>query len=613
MPELNVSDLSSRKVLVRSLGILERRDRRKILVVALVQIFLSGLDLLGVAVIGVIGALAANGIAQKSPGNRASAFLEFIGLEDASLQQQVGVLSIIAVLVFIAKTLITLVISRRILFYLSRVAARMSAQLVSRLLSSQLVTLQQKTVQEQMFAVTSGVATITVGIIGIIVTLISDVALMIILTAGLFIVEPLIAVINLIAFALVGLALHKGMHMRALKLGDKQTTISIISNQRIFEVLTSYREAFVKNRRGFYAKTIGDDRMKIAETSAELGFMPQISKYIIEATVIVVAVLVCGAQFLISDVTRAIGVLAVFMAASLRIAPAVLRLQQSFVSIRSSIGSAKPTLDLIESLGKDNVAVDVDPIPRTEHEGFKGHIKICDLSFSYPQSKGLVISDLSSEISEGDVVAVVGPSGAGKTTLIDLILGILDPKEGEIEISGVPPLEAIRKWSGAIAYVPQDVMIMNGTVKQNVCMGFDDTKVEDDLVWNALKLSHLDTFVASLPLKLNAEVGDRGAKISGGQRQRLGIARALVTKPALLVLDEATSALDGETEAGIADSIQNMRGKTTIIMIAHRLSTVRGADRVIYMDGGKLIACGSFDYVRTIVPDFDKQAQLMGL
>ena len=613
MPELNVSDLSSRKVLVRSLGILERRDRRKILVVALVQIFLSGLDLLGVAVIGVIGALAANGIAQKSPGNRASAFLEFIGLEDASLQQQVGVLSIIAVLVFIAKTLITLVISRRILFYLSRVAARMSAQLVSRLLSSQLVTLQQKTVQEQMFAVTSGVATITVGIIGIIVTLISDVALMIILTAGLFIVEPLIAVINLIAFALVGLALHKGMHMRALKLGDKQTTISIISNQRIFEVLTSYREAFVKNRRGFYAKTIGDDRMKIAETSAELGFMPQISKYIIEATVIVVAVLVCGAQFLISDVTRAIGVLAVFMAASLRIAPAVLRLQQSFVSIRSSIGSAKPTLDLIESLGKDNVAVDVDPIPRTEHEGFKGHIKIRDLSFSYPQSKGLVISDLSSEISEGDVVAVVGPSGAGKTTLIDLILGILDPKEGEIEISGVPPLEAIRKWSGAIAYVPQDVMIMNGTVKQNVCMGFDDTKVEDDLVWNALKLSHLDTFVASLPLKLNAEVGDRGAKISGGQRQRLGIARALVTKPALLVLDEATSALDGETEAGIADSIQNMRGKTTIIMIAHRLSTVRGADKVIYMDGGKLIACGSFDYVRTIVPDFDKQAQLMGL
>lgn len=613
MTELNASDLSTRRILVRSLGLLERRDRRNILVVAFVQIFLTGLDLLGVAVIGVIGALAANGIAQKSPGDRASAFLGLVGLEDASMQRQIGILSIIAVLVFITKTLITLVISRRILFYLSRVAARMSAQLVSRLLSSQLVTLQQKTIQEQMFAVTSGVATVTVGIIGIIVTLISDVALMIILTAGLFIIEPLIAVINLIAFTFVGLALHKGMHMRALKLGDKQTAVSILSNQRIFEVLTSYREVFVKNRRGFYAKTIGEDRMKIAETSAELGFMPQISKYVIEAAVIIIAVLVCGTQFLISDATRAVGVLAVFMAASLRIAPAVLRFQQSFVSIRSSIGSARPTLELIESLGRDIITLETDSIPRTEHQDFKGEIKIYEVSFKYPQSKGMVVSEFSLDVTEGDVVAVVGPSGAGKTTIIDLVLGILQPKDGEIEISGVPPLEAIRKWSGAIAYVPQDVMIMNGTVKQNVCMGFDETKVEDDLVWNALKLSHLDTFVASLPLKLDAQVGDRGAKISGGQRQRLGIARALVTKPALLVLDEATSALDGETEAGIADSIQNMRGKTTVIMIAHRLSTVRGADKVIYMDSGKLIACGSFDYVRTIVPDFDKQAQLMGL
>jgi ATP-binding cassette, subfamily B, bacterial PglK len=613
LADLNELNLSSRRVLLRSLGLLERRDRRNILVVAFVQIFLSGLDLLGVAVIGVIGALAANGIAQKSPGDRASAFLGFVGLENASLQEQVGVLSLIAVLVFIAKTLVTLFISRRILFYLSRVAARMSAQLVSRLLSSQLVTLQQKTVQEQMFAVTSGVATITVGIIGIIVTLISDIALMIILTAGLFVVEPLIAVINLIAFSLVGLALHKGMHMRALRLGDKQTAFSITSNQRIFEVLTSYREAFVKNRRGYYAKTIGDERMKIAETSAELGFMPQISKYVIEATVIVIAVLVCGAQFLISDVTRAVGVLAVFMAASLRIAPAVLRLQQSFVSIRSSIGSAKPTLELIESLGKDNVAVEVDPKPRTEHFGFNGDIRINNLSFKYPQSERLVISDFSLDIAEGDVVAVVGPSGAGKTTLIDLILGILEPQKGTIEISGVSPLEAIRKWSGAIAYVPQDVMIMNGTIKQNVCMGFDENKVEDELVWNSLALSHLDTFVSGLPLKIDTQVGDRGAKISGGQRQRLGIARALVTRPALLVLDEATSALDGETEAGIAESIQSMRGKTTVIMIAHRLSTVRGADKVVYMSDGKLIACGSFDYVRNLVPDFDKQAQLMGL
>jgi ABC-type multidrug transport system fused ATPase/permease subunit len=156
-------------------------------------------------------------------------------------------------------------------------------------------------------------------------------------------------------------------------------------------------------------------------------------------------------------------------------------------------------------------------------------------------------------------------------------------------------------------------MIMNGTIKQNVCMGFDEKSVDDNLVWNALSLAHLQSFVANLPAGLDTQVGDRGAKMSGGQRQRLGIARALLTQPNLLVLDEATSSLDGETEAGIAESIQKMRGKTTVLMIAHRLSTVRGADKVVYLAKGKLIASGTFQHIRSVVPDFDKQAQLMGL
>lgn len=600
-------------VIRKALHLLPKIDQFKIVLVGVIQISLSFLDLFGVAVIGVIGAIAVNGIAARTPGNRAASFLDFLGLSNASLQKQVLILAIIAVVTLIGKTLIAMTLSRRVLFYLSRLSARISADLVAKLLSSPLVTLQQKTVQEQMFAVTFGVSSITVGIIGIAVTLLSDFSLMIILTAGLFIVEPIMAILNVLCFTVVAVVLYRSMHLRALRLGEKQSIFSIRSNQRILEILNSYREAFVKNRRGFYARTIGEDRMRLAETSSELGFMPQVSKYVIESTVIVVAVTICGIQFLISDATRAVGVLSIFMAASIRIAPAILRIQQSLISVRSSIGAARPTFELIETFGDTGISLLYEVIPARNYDGFESRVNVENAFFQYPSSFTDVICGVSFSIEEGTIVALVGPSGGGKTTLVDLILGILQPQRGSVTISGLNSLAAIQKWSGAISYVPQDVMVMDGTIKENVCMGFDTEQIPDEFVWECLEISQLADYVRSLPEKLEAQVGDRGSKISGGQRQRLGIARALLTKPKLLVLDEATSALDGKTEADISAAIQSMRGKTTVIMIAHRLSTVRGADKVLYLQNGELVSMGSFEEVRKEIPDFDRQAQLMGL
>ena len=180
-------------------------------------------------------------------------------------------------------------------------------------------------------------------------------------------------------------------------------------------------------------------------------------------------------------------------------------------------------------------------------------------------------------------------------------------------ISGLPPLLAFAKWPGAVAYVPQDVLIAVGTIRENVALGYPPEAATDELVMNALKVAHLDKFVAGLPESLDTQVGERGTKISGGQRQRLGIARAMFTRPSLLVLDEATSSLDAETEASISEAINELRGSTTVIMIAHRLSAIRNVDIIVYMSEGKIIGVGTFDEVRKVVPDFDRQAQLMGL
>ena len=182
-----------------------------------------------------------------------------------------------------------------------------------------------------------------------------------------------------------------------------------------------------------------------------------------------------------------------------------------------------------------------------------------------------------------------------------------------MRISKNDPATAISMWPGAIAYVPQDVVICNGTIRDNVALGFPQELVNDEVVWESLNSAHLASVVRSLPNLLDSQVGERGTKLSGGQRQRLGIARALYTKPKLLVLDEATSSLDGKSEFDISESIQELKGKVTIIVVAHRLSTIRNADRIIYMKEGKITGEGSFDVLRKSNPDFDSQAKLMGL
>lgn len=216
-------------------------------------------------------------------------------------------------------------------------------------------------------------------------------------------------------------------------------------------------------------------------------------------------------------------------------------------------------------------------------------------------------------IGEGQAVAFVGPSGAGKSTVADVILGILQPDSGAVTVGGVPPTEAIRRWPGAIAYVPQDVMLVNESIRANVALGMPRDSIDDDLVWDALHRANLADFLRGEALGLDTQVGERGLRISGGQRQRLGIARALFTRPRLLVLDEATSALDAEAEHAITTMVEELDGDVTTLIIAHRLSTIRNAELVVYLDGGRVVAKGTFDDVCARVPALHHQAELMGL
>ena len=597
----------------RSTRILTKVDRRKVIAATMLQILMSGLDLLGVIAIGLLGALSVTGLQSSNPGNRVNAALEILHIQNATFQDQALILGISAVVLLVGRTILSIFFTRRILFFLSRRGAKISAELISRLLSQSLLVVQSRTTQETVYAVTTGVERIVLQVLATTVVWIADLALLVVMMIGLLIVDPVTAVSTFFVFLLVGYFLHKFMHVRAGNLGIENSTLIIKSSEKIVEVFASYRESVVRNRRDYYAREIGRLRYSLANTSAELGFLPYVSKYVIETTVVVGAVLIGAAQFIFQDASHAIATLAIFLAAGTRIAPAVLRLQQGTITIKSGLGVAMPTLDLIDSLGGAPMTENINDKVDVIHEGFNSEVVIEDVSLTYPSKISPAIARVTLTIPAGTSVAFVGPSGAGKTTMIDVLLGVLNPDSGTVLVSGLPPLLAVAKWPGAMSYVPQDVVIAAGTIRENVALGYPMAEATDELVMGALNVAHLDAFVASLPDGIDTEVGERGARISGGQRQRLGIARAMFTRPHLLVLDEATSSLDGETEASISDAIHALRGLTTVVIIAHRLSTVRNADKVVYLSNGKVLATGTFEEVRKAVPDFDRQAKIMGL
>jgi ABC-type multidrug transport system fused ATPase/permease subunit len=604
-----LSDLT----VIRAIRILSRAEIIRYFQVILIQIILGLLDVAGVLIIGLLGSLAVSGISSGKPGDRVSSFLKFVNLEGQPLQTQIAIMGLAAATLLIFKTLFSLYFTRRTLFFLSRRAASLSTLLTSKLLGRSLLRVQARSIQETIYSLTTGVTTITVGILGSTAILITDLSLLIILTAGLFLVDTLIAILTLIIFGLLGFALYRIMHVKVRKLGNLQATATIASNEKLAEVLQSYRELVVRNRRSFYASEIGKLRMSLSNVTAQNIFYQNISKYVLELAMVVGALVISAIQFSTQSAGHSIAVLSIFLAASSRIVPAVLRVQQGALSIKGNIATAKPTLDLIDELGTEPIIEKSDDVLDLLHAGFSPNVLIQDLSFSYPQQEELAISGINLEIKEGSIVAIVGSSGAGKTTLVDLLLGVLEPSGGKVLISGRSPLETIKNWPGAISYVPQDVTTINGTIRENIAMGYPEDLGSDNLIREALEVAHLLEFVLSMPEGFDTHVGDRGTRISGGQRQRLGIARAMFTCPQLLILDEATSALDGETESNISDAIQAMRGRVTVLMIAHRLSTVRNADVVVYMDSGVIVATGSFDEVRQKVTDFDRQARMMGL
>jgi ATP-binding cassette subfamily C protein len=600
------------QIVKKSLSLLDSSTKKKYLLVSMMQILLSLLDLLSVALVGVIGALSVRGVQSQAPGNRTEAVLKFLKLDGFSFQSQVMFLALGTVLLLVIKTVFSITITKRTLRFLAHRSSGITRELVRNVLNQPLSRVYARGAHELHYVLGPGVNGVVLGILGVAATLIADASLLVVLGVGLAVLSPSIALTSLIFFGAVALILHLMIRKHAITIGQTILDSEVNSGRLISEALDLYRELYVRNRRLNYAEAISNIRYNSAVAQADQTFLPNISKYVLEISVIVGSVAIAGIQFITQTATVALAGLGLFMVAGGRIAPALMRIQQGVMNIESRAASLDTTLETIRVFESFDRGVENNAEPNLTHAGFDPSVQVKNLSFSFDDTD-IFLRDIDLNIPSGSTVAIVGPSGSGKTTLINLILGLLEPTKGEVFISGQKPLSAITEWTGSIAYVPQEVRLISGTFRENIELGTLFPFKKNEILLTALEKSNLIDLVSQLPEGLETFIGQSGYQLSGGQKQRLGLARAFYTNPKLIILDEATSALDSATESDITNALESLRGDVTLIVIAHRLSTVRTADFVIYLNQGQVVAKGSFDQVRQQVPDFDRQANLMGL
>jgi ABC-type multidrug transport system fused ATPase/permease subunit len=610
--------LSTLEVILKGFRVIEHRDRIKAVYVVIINCILGIADIFGVILIGLMGSIAVGGFSSKKPGNRTQSLLDLIGLGSERLSVQVTVLGLFGSFILLVKSFMSLYLSRRVMFFLSRRSAVISQKLIANLFNQDISKLRERTILESVYALTTGVQSVTANILGAVLILLSDVFLILAFSVSLFIVDTLVAISSLVLFSLVGLFLYLFMHKRAQSLGEKATNLEISGSEKIMEVVMCYRELLVRNRRSYYAKEIGQMRFSIAEAAARVRLMSLLSKYVMEITLVLGGLIVGAVQFLTQPPIRATAVVAIFLVSSTRIGPAVLRVQTGFMTIKNNIGIAGPTLKLIdEYLVGENVKVQEIPENSndelsTEYQNFIPKVTMKNVDFTYPHAKKTTVSSVDLIIEPGEFVGIAGPSGSGKSTIVDLMLGILNPSGGLIQLGGMSPTDIYLKWPGAVAYVPQNTNLINGSLKKNICLGFDPDSIADEIVEELLKSVKLDEFLLA-PDGIHTSVGEQGNRLSGGQKQRLGLARALLTRPKLLILDEATSSLDAETENQISEFLLSKKGELTMVVVAHRLSTIMQADRIVYFSNGEVRGVGTFNDLRSEVQEFNLQANAMGL
>jgi ATP-binding cassette subfamily C protein len=524
-----------------------------------------------------------------------------------------GVIALIAVIcgLIITKSVLAVLLLWRTTRTFSKFELELGARLFSAYVRSPWVERLSKNTSDIVRTTDSSVAATLSGFVLPASTLLGEIMTSITLVAVLAVAQPLIAVVTIVYLGALGVVLYFVVTRRVRSAGRVIVRYSLSSTRLITEMIGALKEVTLRNAAESVSEVVRSNRERVTRARANVQFLGQIPRYALDSGIIGGFVLVGGVGYLTGGMVGATTAVALFGLAGFRMAPSLVRFQGIVSQVNVNRAHAERVLNELRHAENAHARATEGraslPLPEKPTA-----LEFTDVSFRYSEVSPLALDDVDLRIPFGSTVSFVGASGAGKSTIVDLVLGLIEPTSGTIAIDGRSLGDYTTSWRDHVAYVPQDVSIFDSTIAQNVALTWKND-YDPDRVRYALERAQLLEMVDNRFGGIQGRVGERGLALSGGQRQRLGIARALYVDPLVLVMDEATSALDTATEAAVTAAIRSLRGSMTIITVAHRLSTVVDSDVVFFMSRGKVAASGTFRELVKEVPEFAQQAALAGL
>ena len=424
----------------------------------------------------------------------------------------------------------------------------------------------------------------------------------------LIVIQPVAAIAAGLYFFIAGFIYARLVSKRSTEAGRVLSEQSMRSLKTANQALGGVKEVKIRNSHAYFVDQYSTARYEMAKAKRLASFLTEFPKYVLEVIFITGVGLLSLVVVSRSTSQDVLGLLALFVAAGFRLLPSLVKMMASFSSIRTG----RRGFDLVvnDLLAFPDTLNDFDADFNPEPMPIEKDLVVDKVSFTYASSDIPVLDEVSFTVSRGESLGVVGASGAGKSTLVDILLGLHLPGSGRLLVDGRDVVTNMPGWQSGIGLVPQDVYLIDDTLSANIAFGVEGSEIDQELLREVVIQSQLSHFVESLPLGLESIVGERGVRISGGQRQRIGIARSLYARPSLLILDEATSALDNETELRISETIESLHGTLTMIVVAHRLSTIRKCDRILFLESGAVRDIGSFDELVERDPEFASLARL---